>query len=109
MSQPLATIEICLVGAFMQPLHARSPLQVTDQEEEKLQQKLKWEKFVKEHELQQQRERNAERLVQKDADMIKYINRFGMVSSSQSLCVFVFVYAYVRGWVQVCLRECEYE
>ena len=67
---------------MLEPLHAPSPLQIanTGQEEAKLQQKLKWEKFVKEHELQQQRERNAEKLVEKDAEMIKYINRFGMVS-----------------------------
>ena len=104
----------------------RSLLQTADtnKEELELQQKLKWKKFVEEHELQQQRERNAGRLVQKDADMVKYINRFGMVSSpclppslSFSLLLWVFLTVCacmvsmptclcVCACVRVCVRAC---
>ena len=82
-----------------------------------MQQKLKWEKFVREQELQQQRERNAEKLVQKDADMVKYINRFGMVSWSlfvsqgAFVCVYICVchslFVYVRMCVCVCMCVCK--
>ena len=44
--------------------------------------KEKWKRFVEEYELEEQRRRNAEKAIQKEKDLVKYINVFGMVGTA---------------------------
>lgn len=46
--------------------------------EEKSEKKVKWKKFVEEYELNQQRQRSVQEVVQKEQDLLSYVNRYGM-------------------------------